>query len=331
MFWKTRSAYTKKTLSETAMVEDMSVTALQNFRQQISSANWAAVLNSECANEAYDIFIAIFVCIYKGCFKFKKFERSRRTRKPWVSRECLAMIRKKSSLYAQFVKSKNPDDLANFKRYRNGLSRHLRRVKQAYFNNVFNESGKSHPEEVWRKLNTVLNHNNSVNDVKEIVNNNTVLSGLGLAEAFNMYFINLINSSHNKSVSDYLTLANKNTAFLSPTMLHEIHTLFSSINNSNARDIDGLRIKPIKFVLDCLLPVLNHIFNLSLSSGVFPEKMKRAKVIVIHKSVDKNNFSNYRPISILPIFSKALEKVISARLISFCEKHSILSPSQFVP
>lgn len=57
--------------------------------------------------------------------------------------------------------------------------------------------------------------------------------------------------------------------------------------------------------------------------------MKRAKVVVIYKSGDKNNFSNYRPISILPIFSKALEKIISVRINSFCDKHSILSTQQF--
>lgn len=57
--------------------------------------------------------------------------------------------------------------------------------------------------------------------------------------------------------------------------------------------------------------------------------MKRAKVTVIYKSGDKNAFSNYRPISVLPVLSKPLEKLVLLRLDSFCNKHSLISPFQF--
>ena len=61
----------------------------------------------------------------------------------------------------------------------------------------------------------------------------------------------------------------------------------------------------------------------------FPKKMKIAKVCPILKSGPNNEFSNYRPISVLPSFSKIYEKIIAKRLLSFIERHDIFSPAQY--
>ena len=74
---------------------------------------------------------------------------------------------------------------------------------------------------------------------------------------------------------------------------------------------------------------LAQIFNKSLESGVFPDALKVAKVVPIHKSDDKMFINNYRPISILPIFSKIQEKIVYSRLESFIDKHNILCENQY--
>ena len=71
------------------------------------------------------------------------------------------------------------------------------------------------------------------------------------------------------------------------------------------------------------------IINTSLSTGVFPESLKIAKVIPVFKADDPTLFSNYRPISILPAFSKLFEKVMYNRLINFLNLHNILYSGQF--
>ena len=73
---------------------------------------------------------------------------------------------------------------------------------------------------------------------------------------------------------------------------------------------------------------LFHIFNLSLRTGVFPEDLKKTKVIHVYKSDDRKDINNYSPIAILPILSKILEKIIAHRLVNYLDKHSILSSSQ---
>ena len=78
-----------------------------------------------------------------------------------------------------------------------------------------------------------------------------------------------------------------------------------------------------------IIIALTHIFNLSISDGVFPKQMKKAKVVPIHKKGTKLNVENYRPISLLPVFSKLLERLIYNRLNAFLKKHHILYEKQF--
>ena len=74
---------------------------------------------------------------------------------------------------------------------------------------------------------------------------------------------------------------------------------------------------------------LLHVINFSLTKGVFPDKLKIAKLIPIFKTDDPQCFNNYRPISLLPNFPKLFEKVMHNRLIEFIERFEILHHNQF--
>jgi Notch-like protein len=64
--------------------------------------------------------------------------------------------------------------------------------------------------------------------------------------------------------------------------------------------------------------------NLSLSKGTVPDMMKISKTIPIYKSGDEHSLNNYRPISLLPTFSKILEKLMYKRLVNFLEKKKLI-------
>lgn len=122
---------------------------------------------------------------------------------------------------------------------------------------------------------------------------------------------------------------NKQSLFLRGVTTQEVISSFLSLRNSRATDAFGIQTAPVKFVIDIIASCLEYIFNLCLSTGVFPRSMQTAKVTVIFKKGDKNNLSNYRPVSVLPVFSKGLEKVILARFCSFTDHFGIISPAQF--
>ena len=98
---------------------------------------------------------------------------------------------------------------------------------------------------------------------------------------------------------------------------------------SNAAGIDGLNLKAFKLLSTYLLPCLLYLVNLSLEVGQFPEALKQAKVLPLFKSGNKQDMTNYRPISLLPLFSKIYEKIVHRQLYEYLDKLGILSESQF--
>ena len=96
--------------------------------------------------------------------------------------------------------------------------------------------------------------------------------------------------------------------------------------STDCNDINMLMVK--KKITQIVRPFV-HICKLSFQTGVFPDKMKIAKIVPLFKSGEKNVFTNYRPISLLPQFSKILEKLYNERMDTFINKHDILSPSQY--
>ena len=92
---------------------------------------------------------------------------------------------------------------------------------------------------------------------------------------------------------------------------------------------DGFSLVLLKNLNTALSYPIAKIVNLSLEQGIVPNAMKMAKVIPISKAKNKELFTNYRPISLLPNISKILEKVVHKRLYAFMSKHHILHENQF--
>ena len=98
---------------------------------------------------------------------------------------------------------------------------------------------------------------------------------------------------------------------------------------SRAVGLDGVPLFAIRRCLHVIGTHLLRIVNLSIKTGVFPECWKTAIVVPIPKSGDLTKPSNHRPISLLSVLSKILEKVVSVQLTSYLESHHLLSPHQY--
>ena len=88
-------------------------------------------------------------------------------------------------------------------------------------------------------------------------------------------------------------------------------------------------INLLKLIPDLILVPLCKVISTSFTSGIFPDALKICKVIPIHKGGSPDDLDNYRPISLLSIFDKIIEKLIHKRLYNFLEHHNILFPNQF--
>ena len=138
-----------------------------------------------------------------------------------------------------------------------------------------------------------------------------------------------IHKPTNVNVCDYLPDSSINSMFLEPVDETEIINLVKTWGNKTSLDCHNFNMSLIKKVIQPIAKPLEHIFNLSFNTGTFPDLMKVAKVKPLFKSGKTNTFTNYRPVSLLPQFSKILEKLFNKRLDAFLNRHNILSEHQY--
>ena len=105
--------------------------------------------------------------------------------------------------------------------------------------------------------------------------------------------------------------------------------MVQNLESNDSSGIDEISTKLLKNIISCICEPLSRIINMCIDSATFPDKMKIAKVCPIYKSGSKDEFTNYRPISILPSFSKVFERIIANRITSYIEKNDILAKSQY--
>lgn len=121
----------------------------------------------------------------------------------------------------------------------------------------------------------------------------------------------------------------EHTCVLHPTDRYEVETIVKNLKNKRSVGEDQIPIKIIKSSINHTSEIIAKIFNNMIKKGDYPSKLKIAKIIPIHKKGDADDFSNYRPLALLPNFSKIFEKLIYNRLYKYLEKYKLFSPKQF--
>ena len=127
----------------------------------------------------------------------------------------------------------------------------------------------------------------------------------------------------------YLGSAVENSLFLSPVTHLEIEDLIANLNSSKSIGPNSVPTNILKILKHHISHPLTEIVNQSFLKGTFPSKLMIAKVVPVFKKGDPEIRSNYRPISLLPIFSKMFKKLVYKRLFSFVTCNKIIYPLQF--
>ena len=155
-----------------------------------------------------------------------------------------------------------------------------------------------------------------------------------IANEFNMYFTNIgrslaeaINSQN--SFHQYLT--NKpNTIFqFEPVNEEYIYKVINNLKNKSSHGYDYITNKLIKRAKDILTKPLTLMINQSLLTGIFPRQLKLSRVKPLFKSGDPTQFSNYRPISLLPSISKIFEYTIFDQLMQYFTSNDLFCIQQY--
>ena len=169
---------------------------------------------------------------------------------------------------------------------------------------------------------------------KLTINKVDVYNKSEIADAFNDFITNIgqkLASQIPKSSKTFETYMNKVNVIMDskPLSINELKDAFFSLKINKSSGVDDVSFNIIKKCFGVLCEPLSYLFRLSLEKGVFPDDLKIAKVTLIYKAGDNSDVSNYRPISVLPCFSKALERLMYNRPYKYLKENNILYEKQF--
>ena len=151
-----------------------------------------------------------------------------------------------------------------------------------------------------------------MNQIDFLINGQYISNSNTIANSFNNYFINVGNSlaSSIQSENDPLLYLQTNikSIYIPELDKIKIKSTISSINNSSS-GYDELPASIMKQCIDSYIEPLTLLINKSIQQGVFPVELKIARIIPLYKGENNQLIHNYRPISVLPFFSKIFEKI----------------------
>ncbi|GFG35144.1 hypothetical protein Cfor_09631 [Coptotermes formosanus] len=194
----------------------------------------------------------------------------------------------------------------------------------------------------WKIINDEQGKTKQDIDIQSpVVDNEVIINQNKIANTLNSYFLSIadtINSDNNKhinaSISNLITYLQNN--FRSFTKInwqyastYELEKIIKSLKTKNSSGYDEVSNRIIKLSSPFIISPLTCICNAILSTGVFPDRLKYAIVKPVFKKGNRQEISNYRPISSLTSFSKIIEKLIYARLLAHIHANSILAHEQY--
>ncbi len=228
-------------------------------------------------------------------------------------------MRRRDKALSHYKQSKLLSDFEAFKSLRNKVKRAIRNAKAKFAEKLLQDSSS---KSLWRGLSKLgigiskdsIPHNlrpDNLND--HFVNNHTKITPQELHES-------LLSISR-------LTPLTKSEFNFKPVSINEVKSSLLGIK-STAIGIDGIPIQFIHKILNVFLPYITHIFNSSLSQGIFPSQWKTSVLHPIPKVSTPHHANDFRPISILPSLSKGLERLVHLQFSKFLSENNLFDPFQ---
>ena len=260
-------------------------------------------------------------------------------REPWFTEGLNTSSVKCRKMHKKVIrKPHDSPEYVEYKEYRNLYNRLRRKAKHKYYNDII-ESHRHNSKKLWSTLNKITGKVSNKKDITDevIVNGIKETNTKVISNAFAKYYSevgkNLAEKIEQKgNVLDptkHISQKVDANCFLFPTTPLEIEKIIKGLKSKKSSGHDNVSNNMLKIIYPSILHALWILFNKSLTTGEFPEDMKLSIVKPIYKAKSRTEISNYRPISLLTVISKILEKIVHIRMTKFLYKNKILYEGQY--
>ena len=289
------------------------------FLNDLINSPLACTYNYTNPEEATEFWLKTFTSIYDKHAPFKTHRVKHTSEPKWMTDE----IKTESFLRDDLLRAGNNEKYVAQRKKVNLLKR---KAKEKYFQNL--SSSKQNPKRVWQAINELTNKNSSQSPNFDKIS----------SDDLNKYFTTIAETliTQNKTeqntleeLKQFCSSKNINTDVDIPFItVHEVYQLLNHLKQTGSRGPDDIDNKILKISAPAITETLTYIYNLCIEKSYFPSHFKLAKVIPVYKNGDNSKPCNYRPISILSVISKPLEKHIHKHIYHHLEFYDLLNKNQ---
>ena len=304
---------------------------LENFNSDLEKLDWDDVLADSDPVSAYEKWSSKFISVLDKHAPLRK-KRIRQKEAPWISIDILEKIRERNDMKRRAHCSKTDEDWKSYKKLRNTVTDMVRKAKRKYVSeSIHCNNGDSNA--MWKSLRRIMPKKKKETSIQKLeIEGSEVKGSRKIASCLNDHFVSLASrrkksKKFGKNLKQYLTRVKSKFSFRQISA-DEVIRVVNGIARNKATGLDQIPASIIKDSIDHIVVPLTHILNLSLTTGKIPDIWKKARVTPIHKGGDASNPSNYRPISVLPVLSKVLEKIVFDQVYTYLCQNDILCPHQ---
>ena len=307
--------------------------SLNHFYHSLINYDLSHILNSTDIDSALCNLYDILMNFYNIHCPIRNRTKSYKSKmKPWINSNIVELIKKRQNLYILSKRGVIRKD--TFNRYRNYVTSMIRTAKKYYYEKKFADC-RTDMKKTWHLINDIIRPGCRREADIEVLESDGVkfVNPVEIAQALNSHF-----SSVGSKIADdfcnetnflpYLTGNFPNSFLFVPTTPSSIDSIIKKLKNKSC-SIHCLPTSVLKYISNIVSPILSTLINRSVADGTFPNSLKLARVVPLFKGGVPSDVKNYRPISVLPLFSKVFEKAMYNQLYSYLEEMNILFKNQF--
>ena len=306
------------------------------FIEEVGRISWWEVYECNDVDIAVDIFTKKLTSILDKMAPVKKFQ-IRTKYAAWVAKETKKKMKDRDSAQQIATRSRDQDDWEVYKKLRNDVTALLRKDKLAWQKAKLEDcETNSDSGKMWKSISGWLGWSSARSPSKLLHEGNLETSTSKMADIQNQYYIDkvrAIRSSFMEQGQDPLKVLknhlkdNRASFSVKSVTPEEVDKVIRSLKNSKACGFDNLDTYILKLTRNFIVPSVCHIVNLSIQTKKFPTKWKVAKIIPLYKGKgSKLEPKSYRPVAILPILSKVLERLMFQQLVTYMDANKFYNP-----
>ena len=303
----------------------------ENFINELSSASWDVIKVFEDPDDILETWSTMFLDIVDIHLPVKEHRVKNKQQPKWLTPEIMNAMKTRDR-----YKSLNNDQ--EYKVWRNKVKQMIKKSKKMQYRSLIEENN-SKPSNIWKifkELGATKNKSKCTTNTIS-VDGHEYTDSLEIANEFNKFFVTVASKLKEPNLQPNFERLDKfcderipkDTEFSIPFLTREkVEKYLKDLDLSKATGTDDIGPRLLKLSAPFISDSITYICNKSIQNSEFPSKWKEGKVTPLFKNGTKEDVNNYRPISILPILSKIIEKHVHDSLMEFLNSFELLHKTQ---